>query len=114
MTKDTTLYRSTQIIWYIFYILEALLLFRFVLKLLGANGAAGFTQMIYAITALPLAPFRFVFGTNSVGSSIFDWSTLLAMLVYYFVALALIKAFAMSRSVNEIEADQGLREQDRG
>ncbi len=114
MTKDTTLYRSTQIIWYFFYILEALLLFRFILKLLGANGAAGFTQLTYNITAVPMTPFRFVFGTNSVGTSVFEWSTLLAMLVYYFVALALIKAFAMSRSVNELEADQSLRAQDRG
>jgi uncharacterized protein YggT (Ycf19 family) len=114
MTKDTTLYRSTQVIWYFFYVLESLLLFRFILKLLGANGGAGFTQLIYSITAVPMAPFRFVFGTNSVGASIFEWSTLLAMLVYYFVALALIKAFAMSRSVNEFEADQSLRAQDRG
>jgi len=112
MTKDKTLYRSTQVIWYILYVLEALLLFRFVLKLLGANAGAGFTQLIYSITAVPLAPFRFVFGTNSAGASILEWSTLLAMLVYYCVALGLIKAFAMSRTVHEAEADQGLRAQD--
>jgi hypothetical protein len=112
MTKDKTLYRSAQIIWYVLYVLEALLAFRFVLKLLGANPAAGFTDLIYTITAVPMAPFRFVLGTPNVGSITFEWSTLLAMLVYYFIALALIKAFAMSRHVNEVEADQSLRAQD--
>ena len=112
MTKDETLYRSTRIIWYAFYVLEALLFFRFVLKLLGANAGAGFTQLIYGLTAVPLAPFKFVFGASSVGGSIFEWSTLLAILVYHFIAWALIKAFAMSRDVNEAEADQSLRTQD--
>jgi hypothetical protein len=112
MTKDKTLYRSSQIIMYILYVLEALLAFRFVLKLLGANPYAGFTDLIYTLSAVPLAPFRFVFGTNNLGAATFEWSTLLAMLVYYFIAIGLIKAFAMSRHVNEVEADQSLRAQD--
>lgn len=112
MTKDKTLYRSTQIIWYIFYVLEILLLFRFILKLLGANPGANFTQLIYGVTTVPLAPFQFVFGSNNIGNSVFEWSTLLAMLVYYFVTWSLIKAFAMSRGIDESEADLGLRSQD--
>lgn len=112
MTKDKTLFRSTQVIWYVFYVLEALLLLRFVLKLLEANAGAGFTQLIYGITMVPLAPFRFVFGADSIGGNIFEWSTLLAMLVYYAVAIGLIRLFAMSRGVSEPEADQRLRDQD--
>ena len=112
MTRDKTLFRSTQIVWYVFYVLEFLLLTRFLLKLLAANAGAGFTQFIYTLSAVPLAPFRFVFGADSVGNSVFEWSTLLAMLVYYFVAWGLVKAFSMSRDIRESEADQGLRMQD--
>ena len=112
MSKDKTLYRSTQVIWYALYVLEAMLLFRFVLKFLGANTAAGFTQLIYGITAVPLAPFKFVFGADSLGNSVLEWSTLLAMLVYYFIALILVKAFVIGRNVNESEADHGLRSQE--
>ena len=35
------LYRGTQIVWYILGVLEIALLFRFVMKFLGANPAAG-------------------------------------------------------------------------
>lgn len=112
MSKDKALFRSTQIVWYVLYAIESFLLFRFVLKLLGANSGAGFTQFIYGVTSLFIAPFRFVFGTGSVGGSVFEWSTLLAMLVYYIVALAAVKLFTMSRNVNDTEAEQELRSQD--
>lgn len=112
MKKDTSLFRGTQVVWYIVYILEALLAFRFLLKLLGANPGAGFTQFIYSVTAVPLAPFRFVFSNNAVAGSAIEWSTLLGMVVYYAVAVGIIKLFAISRDINDTEADIGLRSQD--
>ncbi|TSD01061.1 MAG: hypothetical protein Athens071425_508, partial [Parcubacteria group bacterium Athens0714_25] len=44
------LYRGTQIVWYLLGLLEILLAFRFILKLLGANMEAGFTSFIYGVT----------------------------------------------------------------
>ncbi len=70
------LYRGTQIVWYLFSLLEALLMFRFVLKLMGANSAAGFTSFIYAITRPFTAPFLAVFSKTTVQGSIFEWTTL--------------------------------------
>lgn len=112
MTNEQTLYRTTRVIWYIFYALEALLLFRFILKLLGANAAAGFTNFIYSLSSLPLAPFKYVFGTDSVGGSIFEWSTLLAMLVYWVIAWGIIKLVVMGRPLDDYEAERGLEVQD--
>lgn len=112
MNNEKTLYRTTRVIWYVFYVLEALLLFRFILKLLGANAAAGFTNFIYTLSSVPLAPFQFVFGTDSVGGSIFEWSALLAMLVYWVAAWGIIKLIVMSRPLDEREAEQGLEMQD--
>lgn len=112
MTNETALYRTTRTVWYIFYALEALLLFRFVLKLLAANPGAGFTNFIYTVSSVPLAPFRYVFETNSVGSSVFEWSTLLAMLVYWFLAWGIVKLLVMGRDIDQTEAERGLEMQD--
>lgn len=112
MSKDTGLFKGTQIIWYIAYVIEALLLFRFLLKLLAANAGAGFTQLIYGVTGVFLAPFRYVFGTEVVGQSVFEWSTLLAMLAYYILALGIVRLVAMGRTIHEPEADAGLRSEE--
>lgn len=112
MTNETVLYRTTRYIWYVFYALEALLLFRFVLKLLAANAGAGFTNFIYTVSSVPLAPFRYVFNANSVGSSVFEWSTLLAMLVYWFIAWGIVKLVVMGREIDEREAERSLEMQD--
>lgn len=106
------LYRSTQIIWYIFYIVETLLLFRFILKLLGANSAAGFTQFVYGITSPLIAPFAAVFRSLRIVATTIEWSTLLAMLVYWVVAWGIIKLLVMGRPVNNKEAKYHLREQE--
>jgi uncharacterized protein YggT (Ycf19 family) len=113
-TSSTTrpLYRGTQIVWYVLGLIEALLLFRFVLKLLGANPAAGFTDFIYSITYFFAAPFLSVFRATAVQGSVFEWATLLAMLVYYLVAIGIIRLFLMSKSVSTTEAATKLDDQE--
>lgn len=106
------LYHGTQIVWYIVGVLEVLLVFRFVLKLLGANPNAGFTDFIYSVTYFFAAPFLNVFRVTAVEGSIFEWTTLLAMLVYWLVALGIIRLFLMSKSVSTPEAAVKLEEQD--
>ena len=98
------LYRGTQIVWYIFGILEALLAIRFILKLLGANPAAGFSSFIYDVSYIFAAPFLNVFQITKVQNNIFEWTTLLAMGVYYLLALGIIKLFFMSKTVSTPEA----------
>lgn len=98
------LYRGTQIVWYILGLVEVLLVFRFVLKLLAANGGAGFTKFIYGITYVFAAPFLNVFRITKVEGSVFEWTTLLAMLVYWIIALGVIKLFLMSKTVSTPEA----------
>jgi hypothetical protein len=97
------LYRGTQIVWYIIGLLEAALAFRFVLKLLGANPSAGFTSFIYGITYPFAAPFLSVFKITSVEGNIFEWTTLLAMIVYWLIAMAIVKMFLMGKTVSTPE-----------
>jgi hypothetical protein len=107
------LYRGTQIVWYLLGLLEILLAFRFILKLLGANAAAGFTSFIYGATFIFTEPFLTVFRMTKVAGSIFEWTTLLAMLVYWVIALGIIKLFLMGKTVSTPEAANKLDEQDR-
>ena len=107
------LYRGTQIVWYILGIIEVLLAFRFILKLTGANPAAGFTSFIYSVTHIFAAPFLSVFGITNVAGSVFEWTTILAMLVYWVLAIGIIKLFLMGRTVSTPEAAVKLNDQEK-
>jgi YggT family protein len=66
-------------------VLEAIFLLRFFLKLLGADPNNQFAQFLYSLTSFFLYPFAGIvqsgkFGTNVI--HIFEWSTLIGMLVY--------------------------------
>lgn len=102
------LYRGTRIVWYVAYALEILLFTRFALLLLGANPGAAFSNLVYSLSAIPLAPFRYVFGADEVVTGVFEWSTLLAMLVYWCIAWGVVKLMLMGRHVSETDAAQTL------
>ena len=115
MTSGSTrpLYRGTQIVWYILGIIEILLAFRFVLKLLGANSGAGFTSFIYTVTGPFAAPFVAVFRASKAQGSVFEWTTILAMFVYWVVAWGVIKLLVMGKAVSTPEAAVKLDQQDK-
>lgn len=97
--------------WYVLSVVEGLLAIRFVLKLLQANPAAGFTDFIYTLSSVFTLPFVAVFRNMRVEDSVFEWTTLLAMLVYWLLAVAIIKLFIISKPVSAAEADRKLSEQ---
>lgn len=112
--RTKPLYRGTQIVWYVLGVLEALLAFRFVLRLLAANPNAGFTHFIYAASYPFAAPFLNVFRITRVEGSVFEWTTLLAMLAYWLIAWGIIKLFLMSKDVSTPEAAVKLDRQEQG
>ena len=107
------LYRGTQIVWYVFGLLEAILAFRFVLKLLGANAEAGFSSFIYGISQPFASPFLSVFQISKVEGSIFEWTTILAMIVYWLIAIGIAKILVMGKTVSTPEAAVKLDNQDK-
>lgn len=111
--KTKPLYRGTQVVWYVLGVLEIILGFRFALKLLAANPNAGFTDLIYSLSYPFVAPFLNVFRIARVENSIFEWTTLLAMGVYWLVAWGIVKLFAKSRDVSTPEAAVKLEQEDR-
>lgn len=109
---EIAMYRSVRYVWYVVGVLEALLALRFALKLLGANAGTGFTQFIYSITSWLLAPFRSVFDAQTLGGNVFEWSTLLAMAMYFLLGWGIAKLIAMNRPMPSGEAHVELRKQD--
>jgi hypothetical protein len=88
--KKKIILRVNQIIWFILGLVEVLLLFRVVLKALGANPFIGFTNLIYAITTPLAAPFSGILGISTTGNSVIEWSTIIAAIVYFIVAWGFI------------------------
>jgi putative effector of murein hydrolase len=88
--KKKTIFRFNQIIWYILGFIEVLLIFRVVLKALGANQYIGFTSLIYSVTAPLALPFSGILGISATGNSILEWSTIIAGIVYLCVAWGLV------------------------
>ena len=113
MNDSVTLYKVTRGIWYVAYVIEAFLLLRFILRLLGANPGAGFTELVYSIAAVPLAPFLYVFGNNSSGVGVIEWSTLLAMVVYWLLAWGIVKLILMKHEVPPHQAERTIVEEER-
>lgn len=106
------LYRGTQIVWYVLGVLEVLLAFRFLLKLFAANPSAGFSAFIYGASYPFAVPFLSVFRITQVEGSVFEWTTLLAMIVYWIIAVGIIRLFLMSRAVSTPEAAVKLNRQE--
>lgn len=106
------LYRGTQVVWYLFYAVEVLLLFRFVLKLMAANPDAWFTSFVYAVSYPFAGPFLYVVRSTQVSGSVFEWTTLLAMAVYWVLAWGIVRLFVMGKPVSTGEAAAKLSRQD--
>ncbi len=102
MVKSSTpARRAMEIIYLVFGIIDAVLLIRLVLKLLGANAHAGFAQFIYGLTDFFLAPFKGLLPTVVSGQSVLELSLIFAILIYSLIALGLVRlvAISLSRSV---------------
>ncbi|KKP42417.1 MAG: hypothetical protein UR31_C0015G0017 [Parcubacteria group bacterium GW2011_GWA2_33_14] len=106
------LYKGIQIVWYLLGLIEALLGLRFVLKLLGANPFSEFVSFIYNISHPLVAPFLGVFNRVQIQGVILEWESLIAMLVYFFVAWAIINLFLISKTVSTPEAAEKLNQQE--
>lgn len=87
-----------RIMYTLLGILEILLGLRFVLKLIGANPASGFTVFIYGITGLFMSPFNAIIGTPTFGGSSFEVTTLIAMAVYALLFWVLVRVLEVATS----------------
>lgn len=88
--KKKAIIRLNQVIWYILGLIEVLLIFRFIMKMLGASQTSAFTNLIYRITAPLALPFSGILGAFTLGNSVLEWSTVIAGTVYLCVAWGIV------------------------
>ncbi len=83
------------LIYFFFGLLSVLLIFRLVLKLMGASSASAFVGLIYGITGIFIMPFEGIFRrgyTQGVETtSILEPATIVAIVVYAVLAFGIVK-----------------------
>lgn len=87
--------RAVELTYLAFGVIDGLLLIRLVLKLLGANPAAGFTRWTYGVTDVLLAPFHNLLPTLGTEHSQLEMSVVVAILVYALAGWALTRLVAI-------------------
>jgi hypothetical protein len=100
--KNITLFRTYQVIWFILGIIETLLIFRFIFHLLGANMFSPFISFIYSLSGLLIAPFIGILPSVTSGSSILEWSTIIAGVVYLVIAYGLFEIIRLLTPIHAI------------
>ncbi|MDN5275066.1 MAG: Membrane protein involved in colicin uptake [Candidatus Saccharibacteria bacterium] len=91
-----------RIIYYVAGVIVALLVFRIVLLLLAANQGSPFVDFIYGVSGFFAWPFYGVFSYQpAYGQSIFEISSVVAVLVYALVAVGLAKLLTLTSSHDE-------------
>jgi YggT family protein len=106
-----------RIVYWVFGAIEILLLFRFVLRLFGANPHAPFTEFVYRLSGYFMAPFLAVFPTVRLEQAVFEWSALLAAFVYALIGwgiVSLIYAVVPREGVTTVEESEHVDDSHRG
>lgn len=86
-----------RVVWFIVGVVCVIIALRFILLLLGANRGAGFTDFIYSISAPLVAPFVGIFGQPSYGKSVFEISSVLAIVIYLLIGWGIVKLLSIGR-----------------
>ncbi|WP_425805500.1 YggT family protein [Desulfitobacterium sp. Sab5] len=87
--------RPQRIVYYVLGVLEVLLAFRLVFKLLGANTASPFVAFLYSFTQIFLYPFTGIFPTATTKGlevqAVLESTTIIAMIVYAVIAWGIVR-----------------------
>ncbi|MHB1650848.1 MAG: YggT family protein [Desulfitobacteriaceae bacterium] len=102
---DEENFTARRVVYYILGILEVLLAFRWMFKLLGANPDSNFISFIYSISQVFLVPFTAIFRSASTQGietkAVLEPSTIIAMIVYALIAWGIVKLIIIMRGHNE-------------
>jgi hypothetical protein len=98
-TEASTSETVQYLIYFFFGALEILLAFRLAFKLVGANMSNAFVSLIYGITGIFILPFQGIFHSGLAQgvetTSVFEPSTLIAIIVYAVIAWGIVKLLSV-------------------
>ena len=75
-------FKATYLIWLGLGLLEALIAFRILLKLIAANPDNPFAKLVYTLSGLFVFPFLGLVPAPAAGGAVLEISSIIAMLVY--------------------------------
>jgi hypothetical protein len=85
-------YWIARVVYFVLGVLEVIMGLRFIFRLLGANQGSPFAMFLYGLSHVFVAPFNGIFNDQAIGNtSVFEVSTLIAMLVYALIAWGLVE-----------------------
>ena len=88
------------IIYFFFGIIEILLAFRLILKLMGASVSSGFVNAIYSLSGIFTVPFQGIFSQGYTQgletTSVLEPATIVALIVYVILAWGIVKLIRIS------------------
>jgi len=89
---------ARRIVYYLAGVIIALLVLRIILLMLAANQGSGFVDFVYALSGLFAMPFYGIFNYQpSYGQSVFEISSVVAIVVYALVAFGVAKLFTLTK-----------------
>ena len=95
---------AERVVYFLVSLLEVLLLFRFVLSLLGANRGNGFADFIFGMSAPFIQPFLNLFNYQTAyGVSRFELETLVAAIAYAVLGALIVALIRLPRGSTTTE-----------
>lgn len=102
-TKVDTGVVARRIVYYVVGVIIALLTLRIILLLLAANEGSAFVDFVYAVSGLFAMPFYGMFNyTPTYGQSVFEISSLVAIVVYALIGVGIAKLFSLTKSEDAV------------
>lgn len=106
--KKKAIFRTYQIIWYVLGVIEVLLVFRFALRAFGANPGSGFAYLIYLISNPLAVPFQGILPPAITEGSVFEWTTIIAGIVYAIIAAGIVQLLQLFKPTNPQEVSEAV------
>lgn len=100
--RSTGIIVAQRIVWFVVGVVNSIIALRFIFLLLGANRGVGFTELIYSLSDPLVAPFVGIFGRPDFGQSVFEVSSVVAIIVYLLLGWGIIKLITIARPQDEI------------
>ncbi|AHB41995.1 Membrane protein involved in colicin uptake [Candidatus Saccharibacteria bacterium RAAC3_TM7_1] len=93
---------AQRVIYYVGGVIVALILVRLLLQLLGANQESDFVSFIYGLSGVFVAPFFGIFGEPTFGTSHFETSAVVAIVIYALLTVGIAKLITLTRPHEEV------------
>lgn len=90
VSRANARYWITAGTYFVLGVLEVILFLRFLFRLLGANEGNAFITFLYALSLIFVGAFNGIFNDQALGHSVFELSTLTAMLIYALIAWGIV------------------------